>query len=94
MADNLNVLIVSKGHDYVHDSFLAMFSVMEGVTTTLVEQPAAQVVLQPENVRPYDAIFFYDMSGIPNVGLLHDGAEDTGIPPAQYVAAKIGRAHV
>lgn len=87
MTDNLNVLIVSKGHDYVHDAFLAMFNAMAGVTTTLVEQPAAQIVLQPENVAPYHAIFFYDMSGIPDVGLLHDGAEDTGIPPAQYVAA-------
>jgi len=60
---------------------------MENITMTLVEQPAAQVILQPENVAPYDAIFFYDMSGIPGVGLLHDGANDTGIPPVAYVSA-------
>jgi len=87
MVEPLNVLIVSKGHDYVHDSFLAMFGAMPGVTTTLVEQPAAQVILQPEHVETYDAVFFYDMSGIPGVGLLHDGADDTGIPPASYVQA-------
>lgn len=88
MSDStVNVLIVSKGHDYAHDSFIAMFDAMEGVTATLVEQPAAQVVLQPGHVEPYDAIFFYDMSGIPGVGLLHDGANDTGIPPKEYVAA-------
>lgn len=87
MVEPLNVLIVSKGHDYVHDSFLAMFGAMPGVTTTLVEQPAAQVILQPEHVEPYDAVFFYDMSGIPGVGLLHDGADDTGIPSASYVQA-------
>ena len=80
----INVLIVSKGHDYAHDSFLAMFQGMEGVTTTLVEQPAAQVVVQPEHVQAYDSILFYDMSGIPGVGLLHDGANDTGIPPQGY----------
>ncbi|MEM7003070.1 MAG: ThuA domain-containing protein [Pseudomonadota bacterium] len=84
---DIQVLIVSKGHDYVRDSFMAMFNNMPGITTTLVEQPAAQVVLQPGNVDPYDVIFFYDMSGIPGVGLLHDGADNTGKPPADYVAA-------
>ncbi len=83
----VNVLIVSKGHDYDHDSFLAMFAVMQGVTTTLVEQPAAQVLLQPEHVGAYDSILFYDMSGIPGIGLLHDGAGDTGVPPERYRTA-------
>ena len=87
MTQPVNVLIVSKGHDYVHDSFLGMFADMADITTTLVEQPAAQVVLQPENVDAYDVVFFYDMCGIPNIGLLHDGAKDTGMPPAPYVAA-------
>lgn len=87
MSESLNVLIVSKGHDYVHDSFLNMFAGMRGVTSTLVEQPAAQVILQPEYVGEYDVVFFYDMSGIPGAGLLHDGANDTGIPPARYVKA-------
>lgn len=85
MTDKLNVLVVSKGHDYAHDSFIAMFDAMEGIEMTLVQQPAAQVVLQPENVESYDAVFFYDMSGIPGVGLLHDGANDTGIPPEALV---------
>ena len=49
MTDSLNVLVVSKGHDYVHDSFMAMFTAMDGVTMALVEQPAAQIILQPEN---------------------------------------------
>ena len=83
----IEVLIVSKGHAYAHDSFLAMFESMDGINTTLVEQPAAQIVLQPGNVDRYDVIFFYDMCGIPGAGLLHDGAEDTGIPPAGYVSA-------
>ena len=87
MSQPVNVLIVSKGHEYAHDSFLNMFTDMEGITTTLVEQPAAQAVLQPGPVDQYDVVFFYDMSGIPGVGLLHDGANDTGIPPAEFVAA-------
>lgn len=79
------VLIVSKGHAYNHDAFLSMFAEDEDIETTLVEQPAAQVLLRPENVAQYDAVLFYDMSGIPNIGLLHDGANDTGVPPADYV---------
>ena len=90
MSDTINVLIVSKGHDYAHDSFLQMFSEMEGIVTTLVEQPAAQTVLQPGAVDEYDVIFFYDMCGIPGAGLLHDGANDTGIPPKEYVNAVEG----
>ena len=81
------VLIVSKGHAYSHDSFLRMFEGMPTVTTTLVEQPAAQVILQPEHIVDFDAVLFYDMSGIPNVGLTHDGANNTGKPPAVFVKA-------
>ena len=43
------------------------------------------MVLQPEYVAAYDSVLFYDMSGIPGVGLLHDGSNDTGVPPAGYV---------
>jgi len=83
----VNVLIVSKGHDYDHNRFLAMFADMPGVTATLVEQPAAQVVLKPEHAGAYDSVLFYDMSGIPGIGLLHDGARDSGIPPDGYRAS-------
>ena len=87
MSKNTSVLVVSKGHDYAHDSFIAMFNAMQNITMTLVEQPAAQVVLQSDNIRHYDVIFFYDMCGIAGAGLLHDGANDTGVPPAAYVQA-------
>ncbi len=79
-----NVLIVSKGHAYNHDAFLAMFEEDDDINTTLVEQPAAQIILRPENVSAYDAILFYDMSGIPDIGLLHDGANNTGVPPQDF----------
>ncbi len=87
MPETVNVLVVSKGHAYDHNSFKAMFDAMANVTMTLVELPAAQVVLQPEHVGAYDVVFFYDMSGIPGIGLLHDGANNTGEPPAAYVRA-------
>jgi hypothetical protein len=83
----VSVLIVAKGHAFAHDAFLAMFTDMRGVTTTFVEQPAAQVVLQPEHAGAYDTVLFYDMSGIPGIGLQHDGANDTGVPSAAYQRA-------
>lgn len=87
MTQRIRVLVVSKGHAYNHDAFKAMFDAMSQVDMTLVEMPAAQVLLQPEHVTDYDVVFFYDMSGIPGIGLLHDGANDTGVPPARYVHA-------
>ncbi len=83
----INVLIVSKGHDFNHDAFLDMFTGMQGIAATLVQQPAAQVLLRPKNIGHYQAVLFYDMSGIPGIGLLHDGANDTGIPPEGYRAS-------
>lgn len=87
MAKRVSVLIVSKGHDFAHDAFLAMFAAMDGVDATLVQQPAAQLALAPEHAGAWDAVLFYDMSGIPGIGLRHDGANDTGVPPPRYRAA-------
>ena len=84
--NDTSVLIVSKGHDFDHNAFLALFDALEGVSATLAQQPAAQVLLKPENAGAWDAVLFYDMSGIPGIGLLHDGANDTGVPPERYRA--------
>jgi hypothetical protein len=85
--DPLAVLLVTKGHDFDHDAFIAMFEAMPEIETTLVQQPAAQVLLQPEYAGAYDAVLFYDMSGIPGAGLTHDGASADGDPPPRYRAA-------
>jgi len=88
MSDGrVSVLIVSKGHAFAHDAFLAMFADMPGVTTTLVEQPAAQVVLQSGDADRYGCALFYDMSGIPGIGLSHDDANERGEPHPRYRAA-------
>jgi hypothetical protein len=83
----VSVLIVSKGHAYDHDEFLAMFTDMAGITTTLVEQPAAQILLQPGHAGQWDTVLFYDMSGIPGAGLTHDRADATGMPAPDYASA-------
>lgn len=80
----VNVLIVSKGHPFNHDSFLAMFAALEGINATLVEHPAAQAALAPGHVDRYDVVFFYDMSGIPGIGATHDDSTADGQPSAAY----------
>lgn len=84
MTDRIRVLVVTRGHAFDRNAFLAMFDAMPGVEAILVDQPAAQVVLQPEHAQDYDAVLFYDMSGIPGVGLTHDGANSAGDPPDRY----------
>ncbi len=82
----LELLVVSKGHPYDVASFRALVDGLPGIESTHVEQPAAQAVLRPEAVGRYDAVLFYDMSGIgmpggdPSVKL-----GDPLDPPADYV---------
>lgn len=77
----LEVLVVAKGHRFDHNGFRAIFDEQPGLNATFVDQPAAQVVLRPENVEPYEAILFYDMWGIP----LGPGGAAEAEPPADYV---------
>ena len=87
MSDTLQVLVVSKGHDYNHDSFLAMFESFEEIEMTLVQHPAAAAVLSAPSVERYQAVFFYDMCGIPGMSLSHDESAGSGKPTAAYAAA-------
>lgn len=80
------LLMVTKGHPYDYSAFMELFDSDRSVATTCVEQPAAQVILRPENVGDYDAVLFYDMQGIaiPGPGV----TEPLGAfldPPASYV---------
>ena len=77
----LNVLVVTKGHPYDHNALHALFDDNKDIVSTFVEQPAAQVMLRPENVAPYDAVVFYDMWGIPTDATSSASSE----PPADYV---------
>jgi hypothetical protein len=52
-----------------------------------VQQPAAQSVLAAQDAGAYDAVLFYDMCGIPGIGLTHDLADDAGQPAPAYRAA-------
>lgn len=84
--DRVRLLLVTKGHPFDYSAFMNVFDSDPSVATTCVEQPAAQVILQPENADVYDAVLFYDMQGIaiPGPGV----REPLGAfldPPESYV---------
>lgn len=79
----IQVLVVTKGHPYDYNGFHGMLDENPDIVATCVEHPAAQVMLRPENVAPYDAILFYDMWGIP----MDPTSSASAVPPADYVAS-------
>jgi len=56
--------VVARGHPYERDAFMGMFDEMDGVCASLVEQPAAARLLNPDALRGYDAVVLYDMPGL------------------------------
>jgi type 1 glutamine amidotransferase len=79
----LEVLLVTKGHPFARDAFAAIFESYPDVSTTCVEQPAAQRFFEPDAAAPYDAIVLYDMPGIE----FRPGKPPRfHAPPADYVA--------
>lgn len=61
--DRLEVFVCVKGHPFSRDGLEAMLRAA-GCEATMVDQPAAAVLLNPEQMRRYDAILFYDMPGL------------------------------
>jgi hypothetical protein len=83
MTPPVSVLIVSRGHFFDRNAFFAMFEPMDGVRATHVEHPAAGIVLRPGNLDQFDTVLFYDMSGIPGLGV-PDDADPQGQPSPDY----------
>ena len=63
-GETLNVLAIAKGHPYLRDPFMAIFDDMTGISASLVEQPAAQLLMNPEGMKGFDALVLYDMPGL------------------------------
>ena len=80
MTTNLQVLVVTRGHAFAHDAFLAMLEALPNIDATLVQMPAAIEVLAAGTAERWQAVLFYDMSGIPGIGATHDLADATGQP--------------
>lgn len=61
---DLNLLVAVRGHPFDRKAFDAIFQDMEGVSATMVDQPAAGCLMNPEGMRGFDALLLYDMPGL------------------------------
>ncbi|MBC2669002.1 ThuA domain-containing protein [Novosphingobium piscinae] len=57
-------LVAVRGHPFDRTAFDAMFQAMEGIAATMVDQPAAALLMNPEAMRGFDALVLYDMPGL------------------------------
>ncbi len=60
----LKLLVAVRGHPFDRTAFDALFQGMAGITATMVDQPAAAQLMNPEGMAPYDALVLYDMPGL------------------------------
>ena len=80
--DKISVLMTIGVHLHVLESLRKMLKEDKSLDVTMVEQPAAQVILRPENVGDYDVVFFYDVSGLGGLGL--PIPNDSSLPTSDY----------
>lgn len=60
----IQCLVAVRGHPFDRTAFDAMFQAMDGISATMVDQPAAARLMNPEGMRGYDALVLYDMPGL------------------------------
>jgi len=60
----IKLLVAVRGHPFDRSAFDAMFLAMDGITATMVDQPAAAQLMNPAGMAPYDALVLYDMPGL------------------------------
>lgn len=58
------VLLVTGGHPFEREPFLAMFDAIDGIEIDHVEHPGAQARLHPDRLGDIDVIVCYDMPGV------------------------------
>lgn len=60
----LQVLVAVRGHPFDRTAFDAVFQQMDGIAATMVDQPAAARLMNPDGMRGFDALVLYDMPGL------------------------------
>lgn len=60
----LNCLVAVRGHPFDRNAFDAVFQAMEGISATMVDQPAAARLMNPDGMRGFDVLVLYDMPGL------------------------------
>jgi uncharacterized protein len=60
----LRALVAVRGHPFDRTAFDAIFQAMDGISATMVDQPAAALLMNPEGMRDFDVLVLYDMPGL------------------------------
>ncbi|MBA4353765.1 MAG: hypothetical protein C0409_03650 [Novosphingobium sp.] len=60
----LKCLVAVRGHPFDRTAFDSVFQGMDGITATMVDQPAAARLMNPEGMRGFDVLVLYDMPGL------------------------------
>jgi len=60
----IKILAAVRGHPFDRNAFDAMFLDMQGITATMVDQPAAAQLMNPAGMAPYQVLVLYDMPGL------------------------------
>ena len=60
----IQCLVAVRGHPFDRTAFDALFQAMDGIAATMVDQPAAALLMNPEGMRDFDALVLYDMPGL------------------------------
>jgi uncharacterized protein len=81
----LRVALVTKGHPFDTESFLAVFDSIAGITWTHVEHPDALLLVEPQRAADFDVFVMYDMPGI--TFTRSDPPTVFSSPPDDYVEA-------
>lgn len=60
----LKCLAAVRGHPFDRNGFAELFDGMEGISVTMVDQPAAAQLTSPEGMSDFDVLILYDMPGL------------------------------
>ncbi|SFS10328.1 ThuA domain-containing protein [Sphingomonas jatrophae] len=63
-AAELRALVAVRGHPFDRTAFDRLFEGMAGISATMVDQPAAALLMTPEGMADFDVLVLYDMPGV------------------------------
>ncbi len=60
----IQCLVAVRGHPFDRTAFDGIFQAMDGIAATMVDQPAAARLMNPEGMHGFDVLVLYDMPGL------------------------------
>lgn len=61
---DIRALVAVRGHPFDRNAFASLFDDMAGISATMVDQPAASLLMNPHGMNDFDVLVLYDMPGL------------------------------